>query len=101
MEEQEKEDWLRNIGAGKLEKSTIEIYQHYGLEADKIAAREGKIDRVDFLVGKEEDIQELTRDMAGFGTQKSQKVIIEYDKGYGYFIVKRIFKDYGASKETP
>ena len=50
----------------------------------------GEYKKVDFLIGKEEDIKELTNNMAGFGIEESQTVIIEYDKGYGHFIVKRI-----------
>lgn len=82
-------------------KRTAEIYQHYGIAQDKKTVKEGRAEHIDFLIGKEEDIQEITRDMAGFGTGRSQKVIIEYDKGYGYFIAKRIPMNYGASEETP
>ncbi len=85
----------------KSEKTAHEVYQHYGLEKDKKEVELGKISGVDFLVGREKDIDQLTRNMAGFGTEKSQRVTIEYDKGYGYFIVKRSQMEYGASKETP
>lgn len=82
-------------------KRVVEIYQHYGIESDKKSVKDGTLKSVDFLIGNEADIGELTHDMAGFGTEQSQKVIIEYDKGYGYFLVKRILMDYGASEETP
>ena len=83
-----------------MEKTTLEVYQHYGMEQDKKDVESGNLKGVDFLIGKEEDIVKLTRNMAGFGAEKSQRVIIEYDKGYGYFIVKRSQMEYGASKET-
>lgn len=84
-----------------VEKSTMEIYQHYGMENDRKALESGELPSVDFLIGKEEDIKDLTSDMAGFGTGQSQRVTIEYDKGYGYFIVKRMPMQYGVSEETP
>ena len=83
-----------------MDKTTLEVYQHYGLEQDKKDVESGKLTGVDFLVGREEDIAKLTRNMAGFGMEKSQRVTIEYDKGYGYFIVKHSQMEYGASKET-
>lgn len=83
------------------EKNNMEIYRHYGMEEDKKAVAAGEIKGVDFVIGKEADIEELTRNMAGFGTEQSQRVTIEYDKGYGYFIVKRTQMEYGAPKEAP
>lgn len=65
----------------------MEVWKHYGFERDKKSAEDGKI--VDFKIGKEEDIKDLTADMAGFGTDQSQEVTIRYDKGYGYFVVTR------------
>lgn len=72
------------------------IYQHYGKEKDLKAIKSGEIKSVDFLIGTEEDLKELTADMAGFGTKQSQRVIIDYDKDYGYFIAKRIPMEYGT-----
>ena len=83
------------------EKNSIDIYRHYGIEEDKKSVEDKKVKSIDFLIGKEEDIKDLTCNMAGFGTNQSQKVIIEYDKGFGYFVVKRIKMEYGAPKETP
>lgn len=82
-------------------KTTMEIYDHYGRQQDYEKVKAGEYSRVDFLEGKEEDIRELTADMAGFGCCQSQRVIIEYDKGYGYFLVKRIPVKYGASENAP
>lgn len=79
----------------------VEVYKHYGMEEDYKAIESGESEGVDFMVGKKEDIEKLTADMAGFGTEQSQRVIIEYDKDYGYFLVKRTLMGYGASKDTP
>lgn len=78
-----------------------EVYKHYGMEKDLEAVKNKEIEGVDFLVGREEDLEKLTADMAGFGTKKSQRVIIDYEKGYGYFIVKRILTDQKVSEDTP
>ena len=79
----------------------IKIYEHYGCQEDKKKVESGEYDSVDFLIGKEEDVKELTANMAGFGTKESQMVIIEYDKGYGFFIAKKIPRKYGASADAP
>lgn len=84
-----------------VEKECDEIYRHYGMEKDKEAVKDGKIKEIDFLIGKEEDIGFLTNGMAGFGMEQSQRVIIEYDKGYGYFIAKRLRMEYGALNDAP
>ncbi len=78
-----------------------EVYKHYGMEKDLEAVKNKEIEGVDFLVGREEELETLTANMAGFGMEKSQRVIIEYEKGYGYFIVKRILTEQKASKDTP
>ena len=87
-------------GGEKLEEKNS-IYEHYGAEEDREAVRKGEIQRVDFLIGKEEDIKELTANMAGFGTDRSQRIIIDYDKGYGYFIAKRRERNYGTHRNAP
>lgn len=76
-----------------------EIYKHYGLDKDAEAVEKGDTEKVDFLIGKESDIAELTGNMAGFGIDQSQTVTIEYDKGYGYFVAKR--RKRGAPNGTP
>ena len=77
------------------------VYEHYGAKFDREEIEKGKISAVDFLIGKEDDLQEITANMAGFGTNQSQRVIIDYDKGYGYFIAKRIKMDYGTHRNAP
>lgn len=70
------------------------VFKHYGGEEYYELIKEGKIESVDFRIGKKEDIRELTADMAGFGTEKSQRVIIEFDPEYDFFIAKRIYINY-------
>lgn len=95
------EQTYRELKEKLIEKTAFDVYQHYGMEKDKEDLEAGKITGVDFMVGREEDIEKLTKNMAGFGTENSQRVIIDYDKGYGYFVAKRLQMKYGASKETP
>ena len=80
---------------------TMEIYQHYGYAEDYAKAKSGEYEYVVFAIGKAEDIEELTANMCGFGTKESQRIIIEFDKEYGYFMVKKIPMKYGASEDTP
>lgn len=53
------------------------------------------------MVGAEHKIKELTADMAGFHEEKSQRVIIDYDKGFGTFLVRRVYMDYGTPEGAP
>lgn len=64
-------------------------------EMAEIAGRYGGLD---WLIGAEKDIKNLTADMAGFKSEKSQRVIIDYDKGYGKFLVRRFDMDYGVQE---
>lgn len=79
----------------------LEVYKHYGCQQDKAKVECGEYPSVDFNIFKESAIQEITANMVGFGTDQSQMVIIEYDKGYGYFLIKRIPKEYGAPHGAP
>ncbi|MCF2705095.1 hypothetical protein I6E91_24210 [Enterocloster clostridioformis] len=58
-----------------MDKTTLEVYQHYGLEQDKKDVESGKLAGVDFLIGREEDIAKLTRNMAGNLDELSQIII--------------------------
>ncbi len=66
-------------------------------EMAEIAERYGGLD---WLIGAEKDIKNLTADMAGFKSEKSQRVIIDYDKGYGRFLVRRFDMNYKAQEVT-
>lgn len=77
---------------------TMKIYEHYGASEDVKRIKSGEYKSVDFMIGREADLKKLTANMTGFGTGKSQRVIIDYDKDYGWFIVRRIPMEYGAKK---
>ena len=79
----------------------VKIYEHYGCQEDKKKVESGEYDSVDFLIGKEEDIKDMTSNMAVFVTEESQMVILGNDKGYVLFIAQRIRKKYGASADAP
>lgn len=78
---------------------TTKIYEHYGAAEDYECVKSGKYSAVDYEIFRKEDLKEATADMVGFGTAKSQRIIIDYDKDYGWFMVKRILMDYG-NKDT-
>lgn len=78
---------------------TTKVYEHYGVAEDYERIKSGEYEAVDFFISREEKLKEATANMAGFGTAKSQRVIIDYDKDYGWFMVKRIPMDYGGDKE--
>ena len=77
---------------------TMKVYEQYGASEDMERIKSGEYKSVGFMIGREADLKELTANMAGFGTGKSQRVIIDYDKDYGWFIVRRIPMEYGAKK---
>lgn len=77
---------------------TTKIYEHYGAAEDYERIKSGEYTAVDFCIGREKELKDLTANMAGFGTAKSQRIIIDYDKDYGWFMVKRILRDYGGDK---
>ena len=74
-----------------------ETVLHYCTKQE-MAEIAGKYGGLDWLVGAEGDIKNLTADMAGFKSKKSQRVIIDYDKGYGKFLVRRFDMDYGVQE---
>lgn len=88
-------------GKGMRKEETKRIYQHYGLGEHIQDIKSGKIEAVNFAIGPEDKISEATANLAGFGCDRSKRIIIEYDKGYGYFMVKEIPMDYGASADAP
>lgn len=75
---------------------TTKIYEHYGAAEDYERIKSGEYPAIDFKIFRKEDLKEATADMVGFGTAKSQRIIIDYDKDYGWFMVKRILRDYGS-----
>ncbi|MCI9197755.1 MAG: hypothetical protein HFH56_06105 [Lachnospiraceae bacterium] len=85
---------------GRDRPDTTKIYEHYGVTEDYERIKSGEYAAVDFKIFREEELKKATANMAGFGTAKSQRIIIDYDKDYGWFMVKRILRDYG-DKDTP
>ncbi len=79
---------------------TMKVHEHYGAAEDCERIKSGEYEAIDFFIGREEELMDLTANMAGFGTAKSQRVIIDYDKDYGWFMVKRILMEYG-DKDAP
>lgn len=77
------------------------IYKHYGADEDMKKIKSKESPYIDFKIGSEESIKTLTNNMMGFGTSQSQRVIIDYDKGFGYFMVKRIPMQYGTHEDVP
>ena len=71
---------------------TMKVYEHYGASEDMERIKSGEYKSVGLMIGREADLKELTANMAGFGTGKSQRVIIDYDKDYGWFLVRRILR---------
>lgn len=83
----------------------IECLNHFNDETvlhyctkQEIAELFNRYGGIDWMIGNECDIKNLTADMAGFGTEKSQRVLIDYDRDYGKFLVRRVYLDYGASE---
>ncbi|MDE7001517.1 MAG: hypothetical protein K2P73_14735 [Lachnospiraceae bacterium] len=83
-----------------LDNFNDETVLHYCTKEEMEDALE-KHGGMDWRIGSEDDIRELTADMAGFHTEKSQRVIIDYDKGFGKFLVRRISMDYGTPAVRP
>lgn len=57
-----------------------EVYKHFGLDLSEMKAKGGEHD---WGICTKEDAKKITGNMAGFGMEKSQQLIIDYDKGYG------------------
>lgn len=70
-----------------------ETVLHYCTREEMAEAAE-KHGGLDWFIGEEGKIKELTADMAGLGTEQDQRIIIDYEKGYGKFLVRRIHMDY-------
>ena len=71
-----------------------EIYRHFGL--DLLKMKDEGLEH-DWGICKKEDISGRTGNMAGFGIDQSQQVIIDFDKDYTWALVRRYRKKY----ETP
>ena len=74
--------WQYDVGRevrdleGSMEFS-IEVYRHYGLD---LMGMKKKGEEHDWGICEKERTEELTGNMAGFGMEHSQRIIIDYDK---------------------
>ena len=73
---------------------SIEVYKHYGLDLLKMKENG---EEHDWGICKKEDVAECTGNMAGFGVDQSQQIIIDYDKDYDWALVRRYAKKCGTS----
>lgn len=73
---------------------SIEVYKHFGL--DLLQMKENGEEH-DWGICEKENAGKLTGNMAGFGMDQSQRVIIDYDKDYGLVLVRRYDAKCGAS----
>lgn len=76
---------------------TDEVLRHFSAH-EEILGDTKNCGGVDFLIGKVEDAAILTANMAGFGMEKNQKIIIDFDKDYDYFLVRKMTKEYGKQR---
>ncbi len=69
---------------------SIEVYKHYGLNLFEMKENG---EEHDWGICKKEDAEGITGNMAGFGMDQSQRIIIDYDKDYGWTLVRRYEKN--------
>ncbi len=62
------------------------VFSHFGLNLDRLKEERKEFD---FLIYETRKAKEATGNMAGFGLSESQRVIIDYDKDYDKFLVRR------------
>ena len=72
---------------------SMKVYQHFGL--DLLEMRDKELEH-DWGICKKEDAKRCTRNMLGFGMEQSQQIIIDFDKNYGWVLIRR----YKKSNET-
>ncbi len=75
-----------------------EVYEHFGLDLQQMLEQRQEHD---WGILKREDAEKCTRNMMGFGMGQSQRIIIDYDKDYGWVLVRRIRRGCGAVENTP
>ena len=85
---------LKGGGESTSTDFSIEVYKHYGL--DLFTMKENSEEH-DWGICKKEDVAECTGNMAGFGMDQSQRIIIDYDKDFDWTLVRRYRKKDGTS----
>ena len=76
---------------------SMEVYKHYGLDLLKM---KGNKEEHDWGICKKEDARKITGNMAGFGMDHSQRIIIDYDRDYGWTLVRRYEKEGSTKVDT-
>lgn len=96
MEEENKPKRVLRTPIGP-ESITDERLLHYNLPEEMFEDFK-RYEAVDWGIAEVARVKEMTGNLAGFGTDRSQRVIIDYDKDYGYFVVRRIPMEYGKQR---
>lgn len=66
------------------------VLKHFGLSFEKLR-KEGK--ELDFAICNRSDVKKATGNLAGYGTEHSQRITIDYDREYDYVLVRREYYD--------
>lgn len=80
------------------QENIFKTYDHYGLDLLKMKEN-GEVH--DFLICETEKAKDVTGNMAGFGMENSQQIIIDYDKDYSRVLIRRIRKKNGTQQRVP
>ena len=76
----------------------LKTYNHYGLDLLKMKENG---EAHDFLICEVKKAKEATGNMAGFGMESSQQIIIDYDTEYDRVLIRRIRKESGTLQSVP
>ena len=75
-----------------------EVYEHFGLDLQQMLEQRQEHD---WGILKREDADICRSKRVGFGRGPSHCIIIDYDKDYGWVLVRRIRRGCGAVENTP
>lgn len=80
----------------------IEVMEHYGYSFEGMAAELQETGcGFDFLIGRTEDAETNTGNVIDAKAGKRQKIVIDFDPDYGYFLIRKIRPAPGETQETP
>lgn len=66
------------------------VFQHFGINLEEYRQRVQETGgSLNWKIGEQEAVEQLTGNMAGFGAAQSQRIIIDYDKDYDVFLVRQ------------
>ena len=67
-----------------------EVFAHFGIDLEEYRQRvKGTGGSLSWGIGGTEQAADCTADMVGFGASQSQRIIIDYDKDFGSFLVRQ------------